>query len=737
MKMKSIISTLLLTAGSSLAGEYHVAKHGNDTHAGSAAKPFLTIQHAADLAQPGDVITVHKGTYRERVNPPHGGTSDAQRIVYQAAPGESVVIKGSEIVTSWERVKDDVWKAVLPNSFFGDFNPFDDLISGDWFKNKGRDHHTGAVYLNGNWLGEAAEKEDLNHSAKQQPDTGFLFNVAWMRLIGAEENKIFAAELTKQQGIKKASSSEGGECIGFINDGDWAVYAKVDFGTTTEHMEFNIASSTRGGLVEIHLDSPQGDLLGTVAIPSTGGWQKWRTIKTIIVPTSGQNTVCLVFKGKSVAVSAAPMWFAEVDGNNTSIWAQFIGIDPNQELTEVNARQSVFYPENPGMNYITVRGFKMRHAATPWAPPTAEQIGLIGTHWSKGWIIEDNEISDSACVGITLGKYGDERDNKAGSADGYNGTIKRAISNGWNKATIGSHVVRNNDISHCDQAGIVGSLGAVFSTIHNNEIHDIYVNKNFAGWEIAGIKFHGSIDCVISQNHIYRCLGPGGGIWLDWMAQGTRVTGNLMHDNSIDLFLEVNHGPFLVDNNIFLSSSFLRNWSQGGAFVHNLVAGSTSGSRSEKRKTPFHKAHSTEIVKLSPIAGGDHRFINNVFMNGINLDGYEAFSNSVVLAGNAFLKTSPKLILQDGGFHLEVELDKPTLNREQRVLVTSDLLGRTIVSDQPFVQTDGTPYHLDTDYFGNKRNTGNPAPGPFEVPASRHRKVWPRDEKPQTSLISR
>jgi alpha-L-arabinofuranosidase len=37
----------------------------------------------------------------------------------------------------------------------------------------------------------------------------------------------------------------------------------------------------------------------------------------------------------------------------------------------------------------------MSQAATPWAPPTAEQVGLIGTNWSKGWIIENNTVSDS------------------------------------------------------------------------------------------------------------------------------------------------------------------------------------------------------------------------------------------------------------------------------------------------------------------------------------------------------
>ena len=41
----------------------------------------------------------------------------------------------------------------------------------------------------------------------------------------------------------------------------------------------------------------------------------------------------------------------------------------------------------------------MSQAATQWAPPTAEQIGLIGTNWSKGWIIENNVISEFEMFG--------------------------------------------------------------------------------------------------------------------------------------------------------------------------------------------------------------------------------------------------------------------------------------------------------------------------------------------------
>jgi uncharacterized protein YgiM (DUF1202 family) len=122
---------LLAPLAATHAAEFHVAPSGNDANPGTQAAPLRTIQRAADLAQPGDAITVHEGVYRERINPPRGGQSDQKRIVYQAAPGEKVEIKGSEAVKNWVKVQDDVWKATLPNSFFGGFNPYSDLIRGD------------------------------------------------------------------------------------------------------------------------------------------------------------------------------------------------------------------------------------------------------------------------------------------------------------------------------------------------------------------------------------------------------------------------------------------------------------------------------------------------------------------------------------------------------------------------------------------------------------------------------
>ena len=127
------------------AREIHVAKTGSDSASGSQAGPFLTINKAASIAQPGDIVTVHAGTYREWVKPPRGGTGESNRITYCAATGEKVLIKGSKRITSWKHQNVGVWMVQLPNSFFGDYNPYALNVSGGWL-NYGKWYHRGDVY---------------------------------------------------------------------------------------------------------------------------------------------------------------------------------------------------------------------------------------------------------------------------------------------------------------------------------------------------------------------------------------------------------------------------------------------------------------------------------------------------------------------------------------------------------------------------------------------------------------
>lgn len=334
------------------------------------------------------------------------------------------------------------------------------------------------------------------------------------------------------------------------------------------------------------------------------------------------------------------------DGENTLIYANFQGKDPNKENVEITVRPHCFYPAQEHVDYITLTGFVVTKAATQWAPPTALQDGMIGPHWSKGWLIENCEVSHSKCSGISLGKYLQQgNDNKWSRYKYKDGTQTQrdcaliAQIDGWSKETIGSHTVRGCDIHDCGQTGIVGNLGCVFSVIEHNHIHHINNKRNLAGAEIGGIKFHAAIDVIIRGNHFHHCTR---GIWLDWQTQGTRVCGNLFHDNCMardyllqrknmgglglgeDLFIEIAHGPCLVDNNILLSERAVKLPTQGVAFVHNLIAGSiTAVGRGVKngsdkydstRYTPIHLPHRTEITGFMSILHGDVRFYNNVFV---------------------------------------------------------------------------------------------------------------------------
>src|SRR3954452_22671285 len=484
---------------------FDVATTGSDSSEGSQNQPLRTINRAAELAQPGDTVVVHEGVYREWVRPRRGGLSDQRRITYEAAAGEHVAIKGSEQVTEWEPVEGTVWKASVPSSLFGSFNPFAEEIDGDWIVYPGKaspKKHLGDVYLNGSSFYEVLSLQEVSDPPLRTE----------------------------------------------VLD-DWT------------------------------------EVLDRVRNPEQTRY----------------------------------VWYAEVGDDSTTIWANFQGADPNAELVEINVRRSVFYPTEHHLDFITVRGFELAQAACPWTPPTADQPGLIGPNWAKGWIIEDNVIHDAKCSAISIGKEASTGHNHAttrGDKPGYQYQLESVFAArqiGWDKEHVGSHIIRRNTIYDCGQNGIVGHLGCVFSTIEDNHIYNIALKREFYGYEIAGIKLHAAIDVVIAGNRIHDCSL---GTWLDWQTQGTRISRNLFYGNKRDLFVEVSHGPYAVDHNVFASPASLELFSQGGAFVNNLVCGTVSIVPVVERPTPYHVPHSTQVAGYAAILAGDDRHIGNVFLGG-------------------------------------------------------------------------------------------------------------------------
>ncbi|UCG60057.1 MAG: right-handed parallel beta-helix repeat-containing protein [Phycisphaerales bacterium] len=462
MKTRFILATIcvavIIGAKGVSASEIHVSKTGNDSGSGGLDSPYLTINKAASTAQPADTVTVHAGTYREWVKPLRGGTGETGRVTYRAAPGEKVTIKGSERITSWTREANGVWKVELPNSFFGEYNPYALKVSGGWL-NYGKWHHRGDVYLNGEAFYEKQTAEEVNE---------------------AEQS-----------------------------------------------------------------------------------------------------------------------WHCHVSEDVTTIRANFGDRNPNTELTEINVRESLFMPEITGLKYITIDGFHFMHAAANWAPPVLElQTGAVGPRMGKHWIIENCTITNARCVGIILGHapgvdYSD--------IDAY-----------------GDHIVRNNVIRRCGQAGIAGQKGATRSLIYRNLIEDTNYRREFGGWETAAIKFHNSVDTLIMGNLIrgvFRQEQGAFGIWMDFANQGTRITGNIIYNTeAATVFLEMNHGPILVDNNVLVGQA-IRSNSEATVFAHNLfVDCGYDYTPDTGRRSSYYKPHTTIGVGRKTGTAQDDKWFNNIFI---------------------------------------------------------------------------------------------------------------------------
>jgi hypothetical protein len=127
-----------------MAGRVYVVDASNprasDKNSGAAGSPLKTINRAAELAQPGDTVSVRAGVYRERVNPRRGGLP-GKPITYTAAPGDEhkVFIRGSEPFSpAWKLLADGVYSGSLSGlkmgskayaghldpAINGEFNPY-------------------------------------------------------------------------------------------------------------------------------------------------------------------------------------------------------------------------------------------------------------------------------------------------------------------------------------------------------------------------------------------------------------------------------------------------------------------------------------------------------------------------------------------------------------------------------------------------------------------------------------
>jgi beta-glucanase (GH16 family) len=110
---------------------------------------------------------------------------------------------------------------------------------------------------------------------------------------------IEAESFNAQSGTITEASTENGQNIGAINNGDWLQYNNVDFDTGgVRDFVARVASGAGAGvsgLVEVRIGSRTSAPIGSFAVANTGGWQSWRSVPGNAANVTGSQTVFLTF----------------------------------------------------------------------------------------------------------------------------------------------------------------------------------------------------------------------------------------------------------------------------------------------------------------------------------------------------------------------------------------------------------------------------------------------------------
>jgi hypothetical protein len=126
---------------------------------------------------------------------------------------------------------------------------------------------------------------------------------------------IQAESYDSQSGTSTESTTDtgGGQDLGSLANGDWALYKGVNFGSTAATQFYarvaSGAASGVSGLVEVRLDSRTSTPVGSFAIANTGGWQSWRTVPANIGAVTGTHDVYLTFTSGQPADFVNVNWF--------------------------------------------------------------------------------------------------------------------------------------------------------------------------------------------------------------------------------------------------------------------------------------------------------------------------------------------------------------------------------------------------------------------------------------------
>lgn len=112
--------------------------------------------------------------------------------------------------------------------------------------------------------------------------------------------RVEAETMAHSRGVTSEMNDAIGVYVSDVHNGDYVMVKNADFGSANPgFFGASVASALRGGRIEVRADAPDGQLLATLDVPHTGGWEEWQYIETpLLENVSGVHDLYFMMVGR-------------------------------------------------------------------------------------------------------------------------------------------------------------------------------------------------------------------------------------------------------------------------------------------------------------------------------------------------------------------------------------------------------------------------------------------------------
>ena len=606
-KITGLVSLLLLLLGCT-SPDFYVSPSGDDLNPGTRAEPFRTISRAQeavremlpDVTKKDVTVWLADGTYPVSsaiLFGPSDSGAGTFTIAYRAVEGAKPVISGGMDITGWEKQENGLWSARLPDSVRG--KGFRELfIDGE---RSARARHPNAGYLRVAEVG-ADRRTHFRYHEGDFPEPANPQQVELVLLHDWSITRITLADIHSGNRVITAVDSIGDKSLNFFNLDNWEKDPRY-------FLENDLSFLDAPG--EWYCDLAEGVVY--LWLPG----EKDPGEMVVTVPVTGPNL--LVLEG----TEARKVRNISFEG----ITFRYCGWQiPGMGYAGVQACHFDPRPERKGWSVVppavsVTRGDNIRFTGC-----TFSQLGGSGL-----WI-------GAGCTGCTLSgsRFEDISGNAVMIGEGRDRTVNGDVW--WKTApeqAARNNSILNNTVPRCGQQfyGAVGIwCGFVANTvIAGNHLYELPYTGISIGWEWSPAPSP-CRDNHLTNNHIHhvmQILSDGGGIYMLGLQPGSILSGNLIHDVTLNAGRAESNGMFLDEGttDVVVSGNIIYNIAKSPLRFHRATVNLV-------KDNVLSCAEGVPPVRYNATREEDIKLENNLVLQDGNADDRKKLEENILLWQN-------------------------------------------------------------------------------------------------------